>query len=329
MLQKINYFCPCKNNHQKEIDTAMVNSDPKYFDAIIIGGSYAGLSGAMALGRSLRKVLILDSALPCNRQTPEAHNFLTHDGKKPQQIREEATKQVLAYPSVQLQPALAVRARAIGTAFEVETKTGDLYYGQRLLLATGLQDLLPPIAGLAECWGITVLHCPYCHGYEVRGQKTAILANGSFAVHYSKLLRNWTEQLVILTNGAATFDAAQWQQLQQLGISVQESPIRQLQQMDGHLQSVHLEDGSQQELAVAYAHVPFQQHSELPAQLGCTLTASGHIQVDEFQRTSVPGVLAAGDNSSPQRALAVAVAAGMKAGVGINMDLLDLLPPRS
>lgn len=296
------------------------------FDAIIVGGSYAGLSAALALGRSLRKVLILDSGLPCNRQTPEAHNFLTHDGKKPPIIREEALRQVLAYPTVKLHPGKALQAEPTGDYFQVVTQKDEYFYAQKLLLATGLEDLMPAIPGFAPCWGVSILHCPYCHGYEVRGQQTAILAAGPSALHYARLLRNWTDDLIVLTNGTA-LPPEEAEQLAQLEIPVRETPMERIEEANGRLKTIHFQQGAPLNISVAYAHVPFRQHSELPVQLGCALSEQGFIQVDPFQRTTVPGVFAAGDNASPMRAIALAVSAGMTAGAVMNMELIGGLLP--
>lgn len=304
----------------------MPTKDPQAHDVLIIGGSYAGLSAAMALGRSLRNVLIIDSGLPGNRQTPKAHNLLTHDGKSPRLIREEALQQVLAYPSVELHQGKVVRATAKGDSYQVETENGEQFFASKLLLATGLTDLLPPVPGFAACWGISILHCPYCHGYEVRGQKTAILAAGPFALHYARLLRNWTNDLIVLTNGLP-LNAEEAEQLDQMGITAREDAIARIEETDGRLQTIHFQRGAPLPISVAYAHVPFRQHGELPTHVGCALTEQGHIRVDQFQRTGVPGVFAAGDSASPMRAIAPAIASGMMAGVAINMELIGGLMP--
>src|SRR5690606_15758541 len=138
---------------------------------------------AMALGRSLRNVLIIDSGLPCNRQTPHSHNFITQDGETPAAIVAKAREQVSAYKTVRFVDGLASSARKTNDGFVVTTQAGEEYESRKLLLATGIKDMMPPIKGFAECWGITVVHCPYCHGYELRGGRTAILAKGDKALH--------------------------------------------------------------------------------------------------------------------------------------------------
>lgn len=186
-----------------------IMADKKNYDVIIIGGSYAGLSAAMALGRSLRQVLIIDSGLPCNRQTPHSHNFLTNDGKPPKQIAEEAKRQALNYSTVSFYQGLAVTGKKTETGFVIETDTAETFYASKLLLATGIKDLMPPIKGFAACWGISVLHCPYCHGYEVSHQTLGLIGNGEMGYELSKLLSNWSKDLILFTNGSATLTAEQ------------------------------------------------------------------------------------------------------------------------
>jgi len=156
-------------------------------DVIIIGGSYAGLSAAMTLGRSMRKVLIIDSGKPCNRQTPYSHNFITHDGETPAAIAQKAREQVLKYPTVQLVNDTALRASKNENGFEIITASEAAYNTTKIIFATGVLDIMPDIKGFAECWGISILHCPYCHGYEVKDKPLGIIANGDVAKTHSAL----------------------------------------------------------------------------------------------------------------------------------------------
>src|SRR5690606_26609566 len=139
----------------------------KHFDVIIIGGSYAGLSAAMALGRALRNVLIIDGGSPCNRQTPHSHNFITQDGEKPHIIAEKARTQVLQYPTIKFITGIAHSGFKTEFGFTITTKANETFEAKKLIFATGLKDNMPDIKGFSECWGISVIHCPYCHGYEV------------------------------------------------------------------------------------------------------------------------------------------------------------------
>jgi thioredoxin reductase len=277
----------------------------------------------MALGRALRNVLIVDSKSPCNRQTPHSHNFLTQDGETPAAISERAKEQVLKYSTVKIVQGRAVEAEKNTTGFEVKLESGESFTGQKLLLSTGLTDLLPEIPGLSTCWGISVLHCPYCHGYEVAGKEWGILSNGDDAYHFCMLLNNWTKKLVLFTNGACTLTEEQKQKVEEKGIRIIESKLQSVDQSAGQLEQLVFEDGSAYPISVLYTRPPFKQHSDIPLQLGCELTEHGHIKTDDMQRTTVPGVYAAGDNSTMFRSVSIAVASGTKAGAVINMDIIS------
>lgn len=291
-------------------------------DVIIIGGSYAGLSAAMALGRALRQVLIIDSGKPCNRQTPHSHNFLTQDGATPAAIAALGREQVLAYPTVQLKQGKVVNAVQKDNAFVVTTETGEQFTAAKLLLATGVQDIMPPIPGFAECWGISVLHCPYCHGYEVKNTPTGVLANGEMAFEFSRMIRHWTKQLTLFTNGPAALKDEQMAQLKAWNVPVQEQPITNIIQEKGYLQTIQLQDGSAHPLTALYTR-PATPQQDIVQSLGCTLNESGYVVIDDFQQTTVPGVYAAGDNTTMLRAVSVAVGAGTKAGAMMNKTLIE------
>ncbi|UOQ65069.1 NAD(P)/FAD-dependent oxidoreductase [Hymenobacter volaticus] len=293
------------------------------YDVIIVGGSHAGLSTAMTLGRSLRRVLVIDNNQPCNRQTPYSHNFLTRDGETPATIAAIAREQVLRYPTVTLQTATVVGAAAVEDGFEVTTAVGEVLQTRKLLLATGLKDEMLPITGFAECWGISVLHCPYCHGYEVHGDKLGILANGNTAAELVSLIYNWSRDLVLFTNGPADFTAEQIASLQARKVQLVETPIVELEHSNGRLHTVRTTDGIAYALHAIFARVPFRQHSDLAAQLNCTLTDNGLIQATEFGETNVPGLFAAGDNTTLMRQVASAVANGTKAAAWINKELIQ------
>ncbi|MBO9205132.1 MULTISPECIES: NAD(P)/FAD-dependent oxidoreductase [Niastella] len=293
------------------------------YDVIIVGGSYAGLSAAMSLGRSLRKVLIIDSGLPCNRQTPHSHNFITHDGETPGAIANKAREQVLKYETVSIQQGIAVSATKKEDGFELATKDGMVFSARKLLFATGVKDMMPAIPGFAECWGITVIHCPYCHGYEVKQEKTGIMSNGDIAFEFSKLINNLTKDLTLFTNGQSTLSSEQREKLHTRNIEVVETEIAGFEHSNGILQRVLLKDGSAVPLKAMYAKIPFVQHCDIPLQLGCALTEQGYIAVDMLGRTNVAGVYAAGDNTVMMRAVSLAVAGGGMAGAGINKELVD------
>ncbi|MBN7811193.1 NAD(P)/FAD-dependent oxidoreductase [Algoriphagus sp. H41] len=290
--------------------------------AIIIGGSYAGLSAAMALGRSLRDVLILDGGQPCNRQTPHSHNFLTQDGQTPAAISQAAKAQALAYPTVQFKEDLVVEALALNGGFQVKTQSGQRYLSQKLLLAFGIKDELPAIPGFAECWGISVLHCPYCHGFEFRGKKTGILAKGDRAFHLASLVSNLSQKVKILSAGPGSFSPSQMEKLAKNGVEVVETEVSEIRHTDGMLSEVLFADGTAEPFDAVYADVPFSLPEKLLQGLGCKIAESGRIQVDALQQTNVSGLYACGDCTSMMRSVASAVHAGNLAGAMINHSLV-------
>ncbi len=294
----------------------------RHFEVIIVGGSYAGLSAAMALGRSLRRVLIIDSGKACNRQTPHSHNFITQDGVTPAEISEKAKAQVLQYDTISFLSDWVQGVAKVNQSFDVTTRDNSTFTADKVLFTTGVKDIMPPIPGFSECWGISVLHCPYCHGYEVKHENIGILANGATAFELCQLIQHWTDQLTLFTNGPSTLSAEQNAIIAQLNITVIEKEIAELDHSAGHLKSVVFKNGTKHDLTAIFARVEYRQHCELPIQLGCELTEQGHLVVDFFQKTSVEGVFAAGDNTTPLRTVSIAVAAGTMAGVSINKDLI-------
>lgn len=293
------------------------------YEVIIIGGSFAGLSAAMSLGRASRKVLIIDNQLPCNRQTPHSHNFLTQDGEAPLTILEKSRQQVAAYPTIEFKIGTVSNAVKTADLFEVTLQNGAQFSGKKLLIAAGIKDDTSQIKGLSECWGITVIHCPYCHGFEVKGLPTAVVANGNDGFEYAKMIFHWTQQLTLCTNGPSTLSEEQLQTLLQRGISVMEEPIEAFIHSQGQLEHLLFQNEKTLSVAAAYFRPPFVQSGDFSVQLGYELTPQGYIQVNEMQQTSQPGVYAAGDNTSPFRSVANAVAKGSMAGAVINRELIE------
>lgn len=300
-------------------------NDGKNFEVIIIGGSYAGLSAAMALGRSLRKVLIIDSGLPCNRQTPHSHNFITQDGEKPAVIADKARAQVLKYDTVKFLNDIAVGGHKNENGFEVITQKGQTFMARKLIFATGIKDSMPDIKGFAECWGISVVHCPYCHGYELRDVKTGILANGERAFHIASLVDNLTTNISILTSGTPQFSEEHFAKLDKHQIKIIETKVVEIEHDHGQIKNVIFADGTQIDFKALYAAIPFTQHSAIPVTLGCELTEQGYIKIDGFQKTTIDGVYACGDNSAMMRSVANAVYSGNLTGAMVNRALTEEL----
>jgi thioredoxin reductase len=298
------------------------NMPDNNFEVIIIGGSYAGLSAAMSLGRSLRSVLIIDSGIPCNRQTPRSHNFITQDGKTPKQIETLAKKQVGQYKTIKFYSGPAVSATKTGKGFEIKTQPGELFYSKKLIIATGLKDIMPDIKGFAECWGISVIHCPYCHGYEVKNEKTGILGNGDLGFELSRLISNWTKDLTIYTKGRSTLTPEQDEKLRKHSVSVVEKEIHGFEHAKGQIQNIVFKDHSKTSITAVYARPKSTQHSDIASQLGCEMTEQGRIKADASQQTTIAGVFACGDCSNPSRDIALAVSSGVIAGGTCNKEMI-------
>jgi len=298
----------------------MTHNNP--FDVIIVGGSYSGLAAGMALGRALKKVLIIDAGKPCNSQTPHSHNFITHDGKTPLAIAALAKEQVQQYATVKFFNGEANSGKAIENGFEIKVSSGEKFQAKKLIFATGIKDMLPHIDGLAACWGISVLHCPYCHGYEVRNEKIGILANGEIGFDFARLISNWTKDLTLFTNVASTLTAEQKERLENHQIKIVEIEIERLEHTNGHVQNVIFKDGSKFTLKALYAPVSFEQHCTIPELLGCQLSEEGYLKVDAFLETSVKGIYACGDNATTMRTVANAVAMGTTAGMVLSKKMI-------
>lgn len=292
------------------------------FDVIVVGGSYSGLAAGMALGRALRKVLIIDSGEPCNRQTPQSHNFLTQDGKTPKEIALLARKQVERYGKVEFLNDLAIDGNKNENGFQIKTASGKIFQSRKLIFATGVRDIMPAIEGFSDCWGISVLHCPYCHGYEVRGEKTGILGNGDYGCEFSRLISNWTKDLTLYTNGKSTLTKEQNSVLNNLNINIVEKEIKKVEQFAGHIDHIIFKDATKAKVNFMYTKTDLKQNTSIPIDLGCELTDEGYIKVDPMQRTTIPGIFSCGDNSSQMRTLANAVSTGTTAGMVLNKEFV-------
>ncbi len=294
------------------------------YDAIVVGGSYAGLSAAMQLARARRLVLVIDSGLPRNRFTRAAHGFLGQDGKAPFAILAEARRQLLLYPNIELLQGEAVNARKGVDGFIVEMKDGKERKAARLVLATGLRDELPAVAGLQERWGATVLHCPYCHGYEVRDQALGVLANHPMAIHVALMMPDWGPT-TYLTQARFTPDKDQAACLAARGVRIEETPVVELLGEAPELQAVRLSDGRVVPLRAIFTQPKTHMASPLAEQLGCAFDegpSGRYVRVDEWKQTTVWRVYAAGDAASPMHNATLAACSGVSAGIGAHQSLL-------
>lgn len=291
-------------------------------DVVIVGGSVAGLSAATYLGRMRRRILVVDSGKPCNRVSHASHGFLTRDGVDPAELLRIGREQVQAYPTVQLRSGLVTAIQPQADGFVVTLETGESMATRKVLLAMGLRDHLPELANVEQFWGRSAFHCPYCDGWEVRDQPLAVQGNGESALHRAKLLLNLTNDLVICTDGPATFREDDWIFLRTRQVRVLETPLTGITGQGEQMDTLHFADGSTLARHALFINLRTGQHSDLVATLGCEVNAMGFVQADAQGRTNVAGVYAAGDMTSPLRAVVFAAAQGAAAAIWLNMELM-------
>ncbi len=293
-------------------------------DAIIIGGSFAGLSAATYIARGRRSVCIVDAGSPRNRFAAHSHGFLTHDGDEPGSILATARTQVAAYPTTKFVEGKAISAAKEGDGFTIKLATGEVLEGRRLLLAFGISDELPAIPGLADRWGSSVLHCPYCHGYELSGQRLGVLSVSPNSVHQAMLIAEWGPTTFYL-NGGPEPDATELASLRERGVAIEPAPVKALHGDGRGLSSIELVDGRTSQINALYLGPRTRLNSDIAQQLGCELEDAPFgsvIKTDALKQTTVTGVFAAGDITRPAHNITWACADGVTAGVAIHRSLI-------
>lgn len=293
-------------------------------DAIIIGGSFAGLSAAMYIARARRSVCIVDTGAPRNRFATHSHGFLAQDGREPGAILAAARAQVAAYPTTAFVEGEAVSAVAEPDRFSVRLASGDTVEGARLVLAFGISDELPDVPGLAERWGRSVLHCPYCHGYEFAGRRLGVLSVSPASVHQAMLIAEWGPTTLYL-NGTPEPDEASLAELHRRGVAIEAAPVRSLHGSGAELSAIELEDGPTAAIDALYLGPRTRLNSDLAQQLGCALDAGRFgeiIRTDGTRMTTVSGVYAAGDVTRDAHNVTWASADGVMAGTAVHRSLV-------
>ena len=290
------------------------------FDTIVIGGSYAGLAAALQLARARRKVAIVDAGQRRNRFASHSHGFLTQDGVDPAAIAATARAQILAYPTVTWFQGEATRAAGTIDNFSVTVNDEDSIAGRRLILATGVRDELPAVEGLAERWGRSVFHCPYCHGYEVDGP-IGVLSVSPLSIHHAQMLPDWGPTTYFLNGNPPPTDE-ELADLARRGTKLEPARIRRLV---GPNADIELADGRIVPVAGLFTATRTSPSSPLAEQLGCNLATSPtgrYIANDEMKQTSVPGIFACGDAARPFGSVSLAVGDGAMTGASTHRSLL-------
>ena len=293
-------------------------------DAIIIGGSFAGLSAALYIARARRHVCIIDTGSPRNRFAAHSHGFFAQDGSAPGTMLATARSQVAAYPTVTFIEGEATSAAKEADGFSVKLTTGDVLEGARLVLAFGISDELPAIPGLAERWGKSVLHCPYCHGFEVSGQRLGVLNVSPMSIHQAMLIAEWGPTTLYL-DGASEPDEASLATLAQRGVAIEPAPVKALHGEGAQLTAIELGDGRMSGVDALYLGPRTRLNSGIADQLGCELEEGQFgsvIRTDPQRMTTVPGVYAAGDIARSAHNVTWASADGVTAGVAVHRSLV-------
>jgi thioredoxin reductase len=298
--------------------------EPPPIDVIVIGGGPAGWSAALLLGRARRGVLLIDDGQPRNRASPAVHAFLTREGTPPLELLSQASSEALKYPSVQ-----ARRGRVAGVSrdpggFHVTVDDGTRYQSRKILLATGVVDELPPIAGIERCYGRSVHHCPYCDGWEHRDQPLAVYGRGDKGIGLALMLTLWSADVALCTDGRDEAARAAHSRLQRQSVALREQAIERVEADDrGNLQALVFADGTWLARRALFFNTGCRAGSLLHAALGCEIGERGSIRTDPLtEESSVPGIYAAGDASRDVLLVIVAAAEGAKAAVAINKALL-------
>ncbi len=293
------------------------------YDCMIIGGGPAGLSAALTLGRARRKVALVDNGTNRNRVTQESHGFLTRDGIKPQEFKNLASKDIESYPSITMmdQTVIEIIKDDITGLFLVNTSENKTYVTEKILLATGIQEEFP-LPQIRQYYGKSLFSCPYCDGWELRDKPLAIIAeNEEHISHMTKLVFNWSQDLIVFTNGHQLSKKIQ-NDFEQKKIKAYTNTIKDLHGDDGNLSSVELETGDNILRAGGFIVPSFYRPNKFAKQLNCQVDENGTIMTDGAGRTTAAGIYIAGETEKGgPSSLMIAAAEGFKAASSINMDI--------
>lgn len=302
-----------------------MDEQPMDYEVIVVGGSFAGLSAAMQLVRGRRRVLILDTGKPRNRFAEASHGFFGQDGRPPLEMIATARQQVLAYPTAHFERVAATEAAREGERFRVTLANGAVARAQRLILATGITDHLPDVQGINELWGTGVAHCPYCHGYEVAGRRIAVLSVREQAMHQALMLRDWSDDVTLLTHEGDPLTDADRERLRQRGIQIENGRVSRLIAQGKELEAVEFSDGRRLPFGALFTAPRWTLTSPLAEQLGCEIemgTAGPLVKTDAFKESTVPGVFVAGDAARQSGNATLASADGVMAGGATHKSLI-------
>ena len=292
--------------------------DPETYDVVVAGGGAAGLNAALVLGRARRRVAVVDAGAPRNAPATHMHGFLSRDGMPPADLLAAGRDEVAGYGGELLQG----RVDHIDPGFLVHLAAGPVLRARRVLVATGLRDELPELPGVRERWGKDLLHCPYCHGYEVRDQPLGVLGTGPASVGQALLVRQWSDDVVLFPH-TLEVTGEERERLTARGVRIVDGVVRRLVVDGDRLRGVELAEGQVVARGAVFVFPRMVAHDTLLTGLGCDKDDNGWVTTDPSGRTSVPGVWAAGNVADPRAQVLTAAAMGSAAAIAINHDLVD------
>ncbi|MFJ5772205.1 NAD(P)/FAD-dependent oxidoreductase [Psychrobacillus sp. NPDC093180] len=293
-------------------------------DCAVIGGGPAGLNATLVLGRSRRKTILFDDNKPRNIVTSESHGFITRDGIHPQELKRIAKEELSKYPDVSIEKQRVHRINKENNLFQVETENGEVYSAKKIILATGFKEVLPDIQGVKEFYGKSLFSCPFCDGWELRDRPLAVIADDQRAFHMAKLVSNWTNDLIIFTNGSKVLSLEEQELLKSRGISINEKKIAAFIGEEGIMEKIQLEDGTAVLREGGFIAAEWKQAASFESSLEYALNEHGGIETDSWQRTKTEGVFACGDTriAGPSQ-LIIAAGEGSMAAMAVNAALIE------
>jgi thioredoxin reductase len=293
------------------------------YDVIIIGGGPAGLNAAVVLGRCRRKVLLFDHRKHRNRQSHGMHNYLTRDGILPEDFLEISRQEIKKYGVETLHAEVRDAKKNSDEIFEVKDTDGEIYYSKKLVLATGLSDILPNIKGAEELYGKSLFHCPYCDAWEVTDKKLGVYSQKKGGMDVALALTNWSNEVTLYTDGRKYINETRLELLQRRNISVVSNKISALEGEQGKLENIVLQNGKKHRCDALFFSTGYKTQCDIAQAIGCNFGKNNLILTNKSQQTNIPGLYVAGDAAKDLQFVVVAAAEGAKAAVYINKELLS------